>query len=300
MAAALALTAIAPSALETVASAFVLAPYGSAASQEVFRTNVAAVRLEVSLSPKGVLPEGLRGDDFVIIDNGKVQKGEVIGRDSVDVDVVLVLDTSGSLAGARQSVLLNACNQVFETLRPSDRVGVVLFDSAVTIRSMLTSEHETVRAALRRVVRSGGGSAVRDAVFVGSHLNYRRDTRLVLVVLSDGVDNISWMSMDDVLHSLGRTTAVLHAIVPTATAGTFETRVDAEQLGNMAMLTGGSLWRVKSDQSVSNALAEVFRETRSSYTLAYYPDDLAAGWHRVEVRLKRSSAKVRARAGYWA
>ena len=53
---------------------------------------------------------------------------------------------------------------------------------------------------------------------------------------------------------------------------------------------------------VEPVYAQVAEELRAVYTVAYYPknQNFDGKWRRVEVRVKRPGAKIRARAGYYA
>jgi len=64
--------------------------------------------------------------------------------------------------------------------------------------------------------------------------------------------------------------------------------------------TGGVFYSHWSKKALETQLSRVASEIQSQYELAYVPDTLPqAGFHRIEVHVRRPGLKVRARAGYF-
>ena len=62
------------------------------------------MRLDVSVRRSDRPVVGLRADDFVLTDNGRPQRIESASLESMPLSVLLVLDTSGSMAGPRLAI----------------------------------------------------------------------------------------------------------------------------------------------------------------------------------------------------
>jgi hypothetical protein len=66
----------------------------------------------------------------------------------------------------------------------------------------------------------------------------------------------------------------------------------------LAAETGGRAWTVDASGDLRRPFLEALSEFRSRYVLEFEPSSERAGWHRLQVRLKRRKADVRARSGY--
>ena len=98
----------------------------------LFRARVDLVRLDVSVRRSDRPVVGLRADDFVLTDNGRAQRIESAALESMPLSVLLVLDTSGSMAGPRFGNLIAGAKDVLKSLRPDDRAALLTFSSQVS------------------------------------------------------------------------------------------------------------------------------------------------------------------------
>jgi secreted protein with Ig-like and vWFA domain len=103
------------------------------AEQPEFRAAVEAVRLDVSVT-RGTTPvAGLTAANFEVLDNGVPQAIDRVSQEDVPLNLMLVLDTSGSMAGVRLGKLIDAARNLVRSLRPEDRVGVLSFSQRVVL-----------------------------------------------------------------------------------------------------------------------------------------------------------------------
>ncbi|GMH02681.1 hypothetical protein Nepgr_004520 [Nepenthes gracilis] len=111
------------------------------------------------------------------------------------VDLVTVLDVSGSMGGAKLSLLKRAVCFVAENLGPSDRLSVVTFSSTAQrvspLRRMTDENREDVIAVINSLSASGGTSIVQGLKKGVRVLEERREKNPVasIMFLSDGRDN---------------------------------------------------------------------------------------------------------------
>jgi VWFA-related protein len=85
-----------------------------------------------------------------------------------------------------------------------------------------------------------------------------------------------------------------------ATGEIIRSTVASSLLESYAGYTGGAFYSHWKKKTVDDQLSRIASEIHSQYELAYVPDTLAqAGFHRIEVKVRRSGVKVRARAGYF-
>jgi VWFA-related protein len=118
------------------------------------------------------------------------------------------------------------------------------------------------------------------------------DRRSLLIVFSDGLDTASWLQPDAVVRAAERSEVVIYAV------STSSARHAPGLLRQVTDSTGGQLLEVDS-ASLSTAFTRVLNEFRQRYVLSYTLSSApAAGWHRLDVRVKQRDLTVKTRAGY--
>ena len=284
----------------------------AAAAQQKFRSGVDIVRVDALVTDGRKPIAGLTPADFELRDNGVVQSIDSAALESLPLSLILVLDTSGSVAGSKMKHLGDAVDLMLNGLRPEDRAALVTFSHRVWLRSPLASDFGALRTMMT-TAGAAGGTAVHDAVYAALAVSDVQDSRPVLVVFSDGLDNMSWMSADVVERAARRANAVVYSVAVAArtvsqwthgSPGGFVSvpvypRGQTDFLEAVADATGGRMLKADSTNNLPKAFDEILREFRTRYVLAYSPRRVdAPGWHRIELRVKGRKADVKARAGY--
>src|SRR5688572_14457262 len=146
----------------------VLAAAQSGAPPAVFRAGTDLVVLQVSVSDaqRRHVP-GLRAENFTVFDEGVPQPLAVFATSDAPLDVMLLMDTSGSMDLWLPLAKLAAANLV-GSLRRDDRAGLILFDVGATVAHALSDKHDSVTAAIR-AVSPGGATALYQSVYIGLH-----------------------------------------------------------------------------------------------------------------------------------
>lgn len=292
--------------LRWAAAAAVVALTSSTSSAQ-FRSATELVSVDVLVTNGRTPIAGLTAADFELTDNGAPQTVEQIYVEQLPVNVVMVLDASGSVLGERLRALKAGATAVIDRLRPRDRAALLTFSHGLDLRAELTGDV----AALQRAVdalRAKGSTALRDAAFAALALRTADATRTLVLLFSDGLDTSSLLSEDGVVEVARRSDAIVYAIgirerplgfrrggpssTPPPTDDRFLERLSEE--------TGGRLLHAEQNRDIEQTFARVLDEFNSRYVLGYVPRGVAArGWHRVEVRLKKRSGTVLARRGYF-
>lgn len=273
-----------------------------------FATRVDAVYVDAFVARHGAPVAGLTARDFEIEDEGVRQEAEIVALESVPLAVVLVFDTSRSVQGAKLLALREAGGAFLDASAPGSRIALVGFNHDVVLLAPLGSDRDTVRRGLDSM-RAEGSSAVLDALFAG--LGLAGHARALVLLFSDGEDNVSWLSADDVRASTERSNAVVHVVgfvpAPRARADVRDPALkESEQprhvreLRQIAEATGGRFWGAESLAQIREAFAAVAAEVNARYVLRFEPKGAGRpGWHRLEVRLKDRKGTVRSRRGYY-
>ncbi|TVU31084.1 hypothetical protein EJB05_22753, partial [Eragrostis curvula] len=181
------------------------------------------------------------------------------------LDLVTVLDVSGSMDGNKLDLVKQAMGFVVDNLGPADRLSVVSFSNDAQREIRLTRMSADGKEAAKRAVEAlvaGGGTNIRKGLDVAAQvLAARRYTNAVtsVILLSDGKDNCNNRGVNlmppslrgghgagaATVHTFGFGTdhdaAAMHAIAE-ATRGTFSYIVNHEVVqDSFAQCIGGLL-----------------------------------------------------------
>ena len=178
----------------------------------LFRAVANVVRVDTLVTERGKPIGKLTADDFELFDDGVKQQVTAASIEDVDIDVVLVLDTSRSVAGTRLQALRDAASALVRNLRPDDRAAVVTFASGVTVNAPLTSDHTAVSRALETADARGATSLV-DAAWTSVLLAHGNDRPTLVLIFSDGADTASWLRVSPVVALASRANLVVDAVV---------------------------------------------------------------------------------------
>lgn len=271
------------------------------AQPQVFRSNVEAVRVDVSVM-NGVRPVvGLTAANFTLTDGGVPQVIDRVDVDAVPLNIVLVLDTSSSMTGERLTDLMAASRRLVEALKPGDAAALMTFNEPAELRVAMTRDRAPVLAAIDSL-KAEGATSLYDALFLA--LQMRPETteaRSVALVFSDGRDTASWLSKASLTEAIRRSGVVTHIVeLLPEEARPSERSAVSSVLDGLADAGGGRRWPATSSRDLRELFARVLEELRSRYLLTYYPAGVARdGWHDVKVTVKGARGDVIARPGYF-
>ena len=276
------------------------------------QTQVSLVVLHVSvLNDRSVFVPGLMEENFKVLEDKVEQKLSVFKQEDVPVSFGLVVDNSGSMRDKRPQV--NAAALTFvKTSNPQDEGFVVNFndDYYLDTEHDFTSDLAEMRTALERI-DARGSTALYDAV-IGSLDHLKKGTRdkKVLLVVTDGEDNASRHSLENVVEQAQRSNAVIYAV------GVFSDddikhnhramKKARGALSDLATATGGLAFFPETADDTEAICTQIAHDIRNQYTIAYYPTNGSQdGTYRaVAVTLSPQHGlgklSVRTRTGYYA
>jgi Ca-activated chloride channel family protein len=240
---------------------------------------------------------------FAVYDNGRRQQIALFSSEDTPVSLALVLDDSGSMRGKLADVV--AASLAFaRSSNPADEIVVIEFNDSVRYalggRRIAASDIPDLEAALRTLVPQGR-TALYSALIDGlDHLEKSRLSRKALVLLSDGGDNASRATLDQVLSRARASSVTIYAI------GFFD-KDDPDRndrvLKRLAGETGGEMLAPSSAGPLISACQRVARAIRTGYTIAFVPPERDGAYHRIRVEIDGSEGHrfiVRTREGYLA
>jgi VWFA-related protein len=260
----------------------------------VFGVEVEVVRVEVLVTRKGEPVRDLTTENFDLRDDGVRQPLNPIVFEEAPVDALLVLDLSASVVGRKLEALREAAGAFLDGLAHRDRAALVGFQQSVAVAVPVTHEIANVRFAVD-TAEAGGSTALHDAVYLALRLAEPGPRRSAVVVFSDGVDNVSWLSRREVVEAAGRTGAVVYGVDARAPGDPSD-----GFLKDVAKATGGRVWRARKTDELRDRFLAVLHDIRARYVLSYTPTGVdTVGWHELEVELRGRKGDVLARPAYY-
>ncbi|HEX5630684.1 MAG TPA: type II secretion system F family protein [Acidimicrobiia bacterium] len=169
-----------------------------------------AVSIVVAL-PGEVVAASPDATDFAVVVNGSRVESDVYALVRDPIELVIVMDTSGSMEGQPLARARAAALDFAAGLPESVRLAVVSFgDRSVALTPMGAAPNE-VTAALSGLSASGE-TALYDAVIQATGLFSGADARRVIVVLSDGGDTASRSNLEDAVAAIAESGAEVRAV----------------------------------------------------------------------------------------
>jgi hypothetical protein len=179
--------------MKRVAALFLTIVLGSLAADDpvVFKSDVAMTRVDaqvVDLTGRSI--PGLRAGDFVLRVDGKPQPIRNFATESMPIDVLLLLDVSGSMQPHIQRIA-DASESALRVLAPADRIAIMVFDTHTRVRLSFRSDHGGVSEELHSLIRSerfDGGTHITHALLDAAHYLQREgrpNARRAIVILTD-------------------------------------------------------------------------------------------------------------------
>lgn len=288
----------------------------AAAQEPVFRAGVTLVRVDVQVTGRnGRSIPGLEAGDFRVFDEDQAQKIVYFGRESDPLDLLLLLDVSGSMHRSLEQMAA-AARSALGQLHSGDRVAVMLFARRAEVREPFTSRIGDVQEEIRNAVRDqslGSGTVINGSILAAA--GYLREQpvrgRRAILILTDN-QSLNYQAPDeDVIKALWEADSVLNAIV----VGKLRRPERPKSSGPLNPdFTPSDVWKLAEESGgeaveatrVGDQFRELIERIRSRYSLQYNPPEAPAGaLRRIRVELapeaarRYPDARVNARKGYY-
>lgn len=302
-----------------LASCALGAAAAGAPQQPIFRGEGDTVSVFVTVTDRdGRLVTSLTKDDFEIRDNGRPQPIALFDNTPQPIQLVVLLDVSGSMVG-NLGLLRAAVDHLLTELAPGDRVRLGTFGKDIEISPAFTSDPGEARAALPEAIAPDAPTplwlAIDEALTV---FDDSSDMRRVVLVLSDGRDSGSVgfgrraSSQIQVIEKARARDVMVYAVgmrsrgprAPSAGIGLdgLRSALTADMpdpgLARVAEETGGGYLELRGGDDLGAAFARVAEELHRQYLLGFVPPDQDGKVHRIDVRVSTRGLTPRARRDY--
>jgi Ca-activated chloride channel family protein len=265
----------------------------AAAAQFASGVNVVEVYATVRDS-KGMPVDGLGKDDFVVREDGDLQRVTAFAAGRFPLSVAVAIDRSFSMAGAPLAAAKSAARVFLGELRPEDEAMVIAIGSNTEVSAPLSRDRSPQFAAVA-ALDAFGTTGLHDAIIAAIDSIQPARGRRALVLLSDGADRYSRASSAEALERARRSDVLMY---PVALG-----RTRPEIFAELATLTGGRSFHVADARTLPDTVRAIAAELRSQYLLGYSPSrPIVAGraeWRSISVTVGRPGVHVRARDGYF-
>jgi VWFA-related protein len=267
--------------------------------------DVALVVLHATVSDRqGGFVSDLGERDFEVYEDGVPQSIRLFRNEDIPVTVGLVVDHSTSMRPKLAEVTAAARAFVRSSNR-EDEMFVVNFNERVSLGLPGAIRFTDSTAELGDAIAAtptGGQTALYDAIAKGLEgLQTGSRDKKVLIVVSDGGDNVSAHSLAEVMKLAGLSSAVIY------TVGIFQEEDPDRNPGvlkRLAQATGGEAFFPGQIGDVVAICERIARDIRHQYTIGYVPINLAhdGAYHAIRVLARaqghHDKLSVRTRTGY--
>ncbi|HWQ52301.1 MAG TPA: VWA domain-containing protein [Bryobacteraceae bacterium] len=196
----------------------VLLPGAAAQEPIVFRSDVALVRVDTQvLDRENRAITGLHVEDFILRDNGEIRQISNFASEEMPVDILLLLDVSGSMRSHVERIA-SAAHQALQVLGEGDRVAIMVFDRASRLRLPFRANRSEVERAFEALLSqetfNGGTDITRALLDAAAYVGRegRRDARRAVVILTDDQTERG-RDVDGTTRALENADAVLSALI---------------------------------------------------------------------------------------
>jgi VWFA-related protein len=346
----------------------VLASFPLVAQQETpaptFSSNVKVVTVLATVrDKKGNIVNNLTKDDFKLEQDGQPQTIRYFTRET-DLPLTLGLLVDTSLSQRRLIEQERVASYAFlnEFMRvDKDKAFVMHFDWGAELLQDLTTDHQKLQVALDKLDMPGsnlsgaprpaggndddpdarryrgGSTTLYDAIFLASdELMQKQQGRKALILLTDGVDEGSKLTLNRAIEAAQRSNTLVYSILyadpeaygrgfshaggmgggmgrhgggwPGGQGGGYPPRQQQEHpdgkkvLQRIARETGGRFFEVSKKEPIDQIYDSIAEELRNQYNIGYSPDKAVAGagYHKISVTTTNKDMTVQAREGYYA
>jgi VWFA-related protein len=275
---------------------------------------------------RGGLVANLEKSDFTVLEDGKPQTIKYFSRETdLPLTIGLLVDVSGSQINLIE-VERRAASQFFtQVLRKKDLAFLISFGSEAELLQDSTGSPRLLEEGLRQLRPGSGvgglhpgpvptigqprGTVLFDAVYLAAAEKLKREAgRKVIVIITDGVDTGSRVSINTAIEAAQKADAVIYSIEyydPGAYGGGGIMLGGGGGGGTLRKIseeTGGRVYKVDRRHSLDQIFKELQDEMRSQYMIGYTPANSVkdGSFRKIEIKMSNKDLKPQARKGYYA
>jgi VWFA-related protein len=291
-----------------------------------------AIRIEtrlVNLNVKAMDKAGrpltdLKVEDFAVSEDGVKQDVSHFKPVNAPVNVIMLLDLSGSTKPKRKA-MADAARKFIDALPAQDKIAFVAFTRKYRALSDFTTDKESLKKVVEQIKGFDGGTAFYDSMWQAlDQLDQIPEARKAIVVLTDGEDESligdkeTTHTFDELLDRASEEDVTIYPIYFSSQnhydkvgmlfggggglmSGSENRKIARKQLDSLAEQTGGEVFSAQREEELEGAYKRVAGELHTLYSLAYSPDKPKHNgeFRKIGVKLNREGAVAKTRRGYF-
>jgi Ca-activated chloride channel homolog len=279
------------------------------------------------LNRRNKLVPDLEQKDFRVLDDNAPQQIRYFTKQSdLPLRIGMLMDTSNSIRDRIKFEQDAANNFLYSVLRRNrDEAFLMSFDDEPQVLQGFTGDTGALRDQILKT-RAGGGTAVYDAIIEACTRELSHPprppgdqpdvVRRVMVLISDGEDNLSTHTRAEAIEMAQRTSVVIYTISTSIQWVTLDDP-SKEKTGNrkyhltdgdkilqqLAEETGGRAFYPYHVDDLDQSFQDIGEELRNQYSISYNPSNhgIDSKFHKIRIEVpEHPGYQVRARRGYFA
>jgi VWFA-related protein len=253
---------------------------------------------------KGIAVTGLKLEDFELRVDGQLKPISDLTRTATNVRLAMLFDNSGSVDFAREFEKQAARHFFRQVMRPADEAAIYSIETDSYLAQPLTSNIQLLERTIDSFGKPEGATSLFDAIIDAATYLRPYKGRLVLVIVSDGIETSSRNSdFDSTLQRALAADCQIFIVQTGLYDGANLRALAAERrMEQLSGQTGGAVYVPKSTNELNEAFVQIAADLAHQYVLSYYPGDERRDgqFHQIDLRVKaRKDVRIRARRGYY-
>jgi VWFA-related protein len=291
--------------------------------KDAIRIETRLVNLNVKAMDRAGQPlTSLKPEDFLVYEDGVKQEVSHFKPVNAPVNIILLLDLSGSTKKKRKA-MQEAANKFVDALPINDKIAIVAFTRRYRALTDFTNDKTRLKKVLEEINGFSGGTAFYDSLWKAlDQLDQLTDARKAVVVLTDGEDESiggdepTDHTFDQLLERASEEDVTIYPIYFSPSnhydklgvlfgggnlMGSDKSRTARRQLDAIAEETGGEVFNSQREEDLEDAYKRVAAELHTLYSLAYSPEKLKHNgeFRKISVKVNRDGSMARTRRGYY-
>ena len=230
----------------------------------------------VVTAPEALSGEAIPASAFTGFVNGKKTPVRVEALPADKLEVMLIIDTSGSMIGASMTAAKDAAKVFVQRLPSSARLGLIGFGPVAIVASPLSTDRAATTAGIDSLTPRGETALYDALVLATDQFSADANVRRSVILLSDGGDTASSTALEAI------TSRIREAGVRVEVAALVTAESDAGALNEIAVAGGGAVVSASDPQALSGVYESLARGLANQYKVTL--DARASG--KVEIALR--------------
>lgn len=255
---------------------------------QVDNSNLPNVTVYVSVTNAAGEPVGVDPSTIQIYENGQLMQpvdiqggGEAIGEPPIPVTTMLVMDISGSMdKNDKLTAAKEAAKSYVNQMRPEDQTGLITYDTQVYTVQSVTADKAALTTAIDGL-KTGSDTAMYNALIEAEKALEAASGRKAIIVLTDGLDNKSQSTAEDVIGGIGESGLTISAIGFGDVSTVGQAGLNETALKSLAEQSGGIYGFATDSEALKGLYQQQSRLLQSEQRITYVsPSTLRDGINR--------------------